>query len=326
MDRGIEEEERLLNEVRGQAGDYEPQTNRAGELLNKIRNRVWNFGQATGVGELSRRVFDFSLRNKSLLGLGAAATAATIGAGALLFKNRKKIARGAKKLFKKTVDAISLPFSNFFNSRKKRRKMSNDNKQQEIKPILPEQTVVTEQAVVASPILPQPVSGGLRELDEYGSPQSSQKIEDFDIVEEPEVNVETIPVVSPAANVQLIEPVEETSTLVPVKGNSKVYRCLKCKTFVSATKPHTAAECAARKCKEIKSTTSTRKRRRKVDKELLKSFRILERKKDAVTAKGAVISKKAQALMKKFNKNKKKSSPTIPKQIMNFLDSLSKKF
>ena len=61
-------------------------------------------------------------------------------------------------------------------------------------------------------------------------------------------------------------------------------------------------------------------------KELLKNFRMLEKRNGAVTAKGAVITKKAQALMKKYNKKSKKSSPTIPKQIMNFLDYVSKKF
>lgn len=249
-------------------------------------------------------------------------------AGKYLYKNRRKIAKVGKKLLKNTVDAISLPFSNFLFSRKnknqnknKRRKMSQE--QQEIKP-------VAESPASPVNILPSSTgSSGLRELNEY--PASQDEI----IEEEPVKDIEEplpLPEVSSAANVQIVKLVQDqddgalSPSLVPVKGNSKVYRCLKCKTFVSATKPHTAAECAARKNKEIKSTTSTTKRRRKVDKELLKNFRILEKRDAAVTAKGAIISKKAQSLIKKYNKKSKKSSPVIPKQIMNFLDSISKKF
>lgn len=281
--------------------------------MEQPRGKVFDFD--FDIGPTARKILDFSRRNKSLLGLGALGAAATIGAGTLLYKNRKKIASGAKKLFKKAVDTISLPFSNFFNSSKSKRRKMSQEQTQEIKPILPESQEV-------KPILPEspPINGGLQELDEYSSPVASQPLAGDIEIEEP------LPMVSQPAAVQLIEPVQETSTLVPVKGNSKVYRCLKCKTFVSATKPHTAEECAARKSKEIKSTASTHKRRRKVDKELLKNFRILERKNDAVAAKGAVISKKAQALMKKYKKKSKKSSPVIPKQIMSFLDSLSKKF
>lgn len=235
-------------------------------------------------------------------------------AGKYLYKNRRKIARVGKKLLKNTVDAISLPFSNFLFSRKNKnkntkRKMSQE--QQEIKP-------VAESPASPVNILPSSTaSSGLRELDEY--PASQDEI----IEEEPIKDIEE-PKVSSATNEP--EPLEEGSTLVPVKGNTKVYRCLRCKTFVSATKPHSVAECDARMRKEIKSTTSTTKRRRKVDKELLKNFRILEKRDAAVAAKGAIISKKAQSLIKKYTKKSKKSSPVIPKQIMNFLDSISKKF
>ena len=252
-------------------------------------------------------------------------------AGKYLYKNRRKIARVGKKLLKNTVDAISLPFSNFLFSRKNKNKNKNKNKkrkmsqeQQEIKPVAEN----TESPASPVNILPSNTeSSGLRELNEY--PASQDEI----IEEEPIKDIEEpLPVVSSAANVQIVKLVQDqddgalSPSLVPVKGNSKVYRCLKCKTFVSATKPHTAAECAARKNKEIKSTTSTTKRRRKVDKELLKNFRILEKRDAAVAAKGAIISKKAQSLIKKYNKKSKKSSPVIPKQIMNFLDSISKKF
>ena len=246
-------------------------------------------------------------------------------AGKYLYKNRRKIARVGKKLLKNTVDAISLPFSNFLFSRKNKRRKMSQEQQQEIKPVAEN----TESPAPASPVNILPTStgsGGLRELDEYPASQD-EIIEEEPIkdIEEPEPIKETLP------NFQIVKLVQDdvapsSPSLVPVKGNSKVYRCLKCKTFVSATKPHTAAECAARKNKEIKSTASTTKRRRKVDKELLKNFRILEKRDAAAAAKGAILSKKAQSLIKKYNKKSKKSSPVIPKQIMSFLDSISKKF
>lgn len=274
------------------------------------------------IGPVARTAIDFARRNKNLIGLAALGTGAAIGAGTLLYKNREKIARGAKKLFKNTVDAISYPFSNFFNSSKKRRKMSNES--QEIKPLSPE---VNE----AKPILPPspPASQQvLKELDEYGSPSPSPITIAEALGEEPSEDkvFYTVPPSMTGEKYPVIKVGTISSNLVPVKGNSKVMRCLNCKTFVSATKPHTAEECAARKFKEIKSTSSTKKRRRKVDKELLKNFRILEKKGAAASAKGAVISKKAQALLKKYSKKAKKSSPVIPKQIMSFLDSISKKF
>lgn len=272
---------------------------------------------------MAGNVFDFTQKHPVLTKAGASLGAAALSAaGSYLYKNRGKIAKIGKKLFKNTVDAISLPFSNFFNSSKKKRRKMSQEQPQEIKPILPESPIspVNTQPEPAPEVKILPSSGGLQELDVYNSPPASQAVVEDIVPEEP------LPMVSQAAAVQLVEPVQETPNLVPVKGNTKVYRCLKCKTFVSATKPHTAAECAARKSKEVKSTTSTHKRRRKVDKELLKNFRILEKRNVAVAAKGAVISKKAQSLMKKFSKKSKKSSPTIPKQIMNFLDSLSKKF
>ena len=276
------------------------------------------------IGPVARTAIDFARRNKNLIGLAALGTGAAIGAGTLLYKNRKKIARGAKKLFKNTVDAISYPFSKFFNSSKspkKRRKMSNEN--QEMKPLSPHEPLLPVDPLPSSPPASQPV---LRELDEYGSPSPITIAEALG--EEPSED-KVFYAVSPANTGEkypVIEARTISSNLVPVRGNSKVMRCLNCKTFVSASKPHTAEECAARKLKEITSTSSTKKRRRKVDKDLLKNFRMLERKSDAVAAKGAVISKKAQALIKKFNKKSKKTSPTIPKQVMSFLDYVCKKF
>lgn len=205
--------------------------------------------------------------------------------------------------------------------------MSNDNNQEII-----EESEIKEEPNVEEPVSlveTQSNSSGLRELEEYGSPEASQAIpiEEVEEIEEPQpqVTVETIPVVSSVADKKLVEPVQETSTLVPVKGNTKVYRCLKCKTFVSASKPHTEADCLARKHKESKKDIKTKSRKRKVDKELLKSLKVLEKRNSSIEAKNSVISKKAQALIKKFGKKAKKSSPTIPKQMISFLDLVSKK-
>ena len=172
-----------------------------------------------------------------------------------------------------------------------------------------------------SPVIETNVSSSTNEIQKIISPTDNEQIPEI----EPSQSIPIICESEPLPFTSTVAAVTTTNSpkLVPVKGNTKVYRCLKCKTFVSASKPHTDADCLARCNKETKTTN---RHRRKNDKKLLKSLKMLEKKNSSVLAKSAVLTKKAQALVKKFGKKSKKSSPTIPKQIINFLDLVSKKF
>ena len=145
-----------------------------------------------------------------------------------------------------------------------------------------------------------------------------------DISPEPVIEVSSEPVIKNSPEPISLEP-EITSTLVPVKGNTSVMRCIRCKTFVSANKPHSEAECAARrnKAESRNSGDSTTKRRRKADKELLKNFKKLEKRNASTCSAASSISKKATALLKKYKKQKKTQ---LPKQLTTFLEYITKKF
>lgn len=116
-------------------------------------------------------------------------------------------------------------------------------------------------------------------------------------------------------------------TLVPVKGNPKVMRCLNCKTFVSANSPHTFDDCNARLAKkalhDTKSTSPRKRKSKKVDKNFVKSFRKLEKENTKNVQLKTTIGKKASTLIKKYKTQK---TTKIPKQMLSFLDFITKRF
>lgn len=120
---------------------------------------------------------------------------------------------------------------------------------------------------------------------------------------------------------------EKRPPLVPVKGNPKVMRCLNCKTFVSVHDDHKYSDCNNRLAKKANNqgTRSIPLRRHKgVDKSLVKSFRKLEKENAKTSQLKSTISKKAETLIKKYKKQTKKSSK-IPKQLLSFLEFVTKK-
>lgn len=116
-------------------------------------------------------------------------------------------------------------------------------------------------------------------------------------------------------------------TLVPVKGNPKVMRCLNCKTFVSVNSPHTFDDCNARLAKkalhDTKSTSPRKRKSKKVDKNFVKSFRKLEKENTKNVQLKNTIGKKASTLIKKYKTQK---TTKIPKQMLSFLDFITKRF
>lgn len=120
---------------------------------------------------------------------------------------------------------------------------------------------------------------------------------------------------------------EDRPPLVPVSGNPKVMRCLNCKTFVSANSDHRYKDCdlrLARKASKQHTKSTSPKPHKRVDKNLVKSFRKLEKENAKTTQLKSSISKKASALIKKYKKQDKKTTK-IPKQILTFLDFVTKK-
>lgn len=121
--------------------------------------------------------------------------------------------------------------------------------------------------------------------------------------------------------------VEDRPPLVPVAGNPKVMRCLNCKTFVSANADHRYSDCDLRLARKAshKGTKSTAfSKTKRVDKNLVKSFRKLEKENAKTDQLKASISKKASALIKKYKTQSKKTTK-IPKQLISFLDFITKR-
>lgn len=123
---------------------------------------------------------------------------------------------------------------------------------------------------------------------------------------------------------------EDRPVLVPVAGNPKVMRCLNCKTFVSASADHTFDDCNVRLSRkearkhDTKSTSSRKRKSKKVDKKLIKSFRKLEKENAKTTQLKSSLTKKASVLMKKYKTQNKKAK--LPKQMLDFLEFVTKKF
>lgn len=110
----------------------------------------------------------------------------------------------------------------------------------------------------------------------------------------------------------------ETNMLVPVSGNPKVLRCLKCHTFVSANKSHSEEECVSRSLKfnERKGRKKVCKnsKKGKVEEIVSKNYRVLEKNMEKFVVR-------AKKLNKKYKTNPKFRIPT---ELKNFIESFSK--
>ena len=232
----------------------------------------------------------------------------------LVKDHKKEIGLGALGLGLAGLAAYGIKKGvDYFRNRKSKKNNSRKRMSQPEKTevVIPNSPVAPNSPNVPSPIVPSPIVPQMGEST-YSQPQ-------------PITSPEIVDPVIPFSDAREAKMPENKPNLVPVKGNSSVYRCLNCKTFVSANRPHTEAECAARRNKsdsKTKSTSST-KRRRKVDKELFKNFRKLEKENASISAATGVITKKAVALLKKYKKQKKTQ---IPKQLTSFLEYVTKKF
>lgn len=237
---------------------------------------------------------------------------AATGAIALTAKGIKwgvgKAVRGVRKL------------SNFIKTRKnKRRKMSQPTSPQKLPTQPSSQSLSTEKLPFSN--------------------SSVNVIEPLPFTNEQTLTVEQ-PLVTEQPKVEQPEAVDKNDTcvisldrMVPVKrsdGSVSVYRCLECNTFVSPNKQHTCQECMERQKKFAESknkphpiSSSPKKRKRKVDKTLFKTFRELEKHEKASKAAAISINKKAESLIKKYKT--RSNNPKIPKQISSFLDFVIKK-
>lgn len=242
------------------------------------------------------------------------------GATALATKGLKwgagKAARGFRKL------------SNFIKTRKnKRRKMSQPTSPQKLPTQPSSQSLSTEKLPFSNSsvniVEPLPFTN-----EQTLTVEQPLVTEQPKVVEQPETVIE-----QPVAVAKNDTCVISLDRMVPVKrsdGSVSVYRCLDCNTFVSPNKQHTCQECMERQKKFAESknkphpiSSSSKKRKRKVDKTLFKSFRELEKREKASKAAATSINKKAESLIKKYKT--RSSNPKIPKQISSFLDFVIKK-
>lgn len=244
---------------------------------------------------------------------------AATGAIALTAKGIKwgvgKAVRGVRKL------------SNFIKTRKnKRRKMSQPTSPEKLPAQPSSQSLSTEKL---------PFSNSSVNIIEPLPFTNEQTVEQPLVTEQPKVveQPETIVVEQPETAVANDTCVISLDRMVPVKrsdGSVSVYRCLECNTFVSPNKQHTCQECMERQKKFAESknkphpiSSSSKKRKRKVDKTLFKTFRELEKREKASKAAATSINKKAESLIKKYKT--RSSNAKIPKQISSFLDFVIKK-
>lgn len=224
-------------------------------------------------------------------------------------EHKKEIGLGALGLGLAGLAAYGIKKGvDYFRERKSKKNNFRKRMSQPEKTEVVVSATVPNSPIVASPIVSSPIMPQLPAEPTYSQPQE---------VISPIVTDPVIPFTEAKTS--------EKPNLIPVKGNSSVYRCLNCKTFVSAKRPHTEAECAARRNKSVSqnNSTSSTKRRRKVDKELFKNFRKLEKQNASITTATSTITKKAVALLKKYKKQKKTQ---IPKQLTSFLEYVTKKF
>jgi len=223
-------------------------------------------------------------------------------------EHKKEIGLGALGLGLAGLAAYGIKKGvDYFRERKSKKNNSRKRMSQPEKTEVVVSATVPSSPIVSSPIVSSPIVPQL--------PNSQPQEIISPIVTDPVIPFTEVPEIKTT----------EKPNLIPVKGNSSVYRCLNCKTFVSAKRPHTEAECAARRNKSVSqnNSTSSTKRRRKVDKELFKNFRKLEKKNASITTATSAITKKAVALLKKYKKQKKTQ---IPKQLTSFLEYVTKKF
>lgn len=225
------------------------------------------------------------------------------------------LANSFLKKFKKGANTFSSPASKIKKS--SFRMSQNQELPQELPLTQPEEVVSTE----IKDIELQDVEPSAPEL-----PEDDIKVETVpftNVVVDPNPVMET-------PRPQVAETVPSNPNLVRVNGNNRVFRCTRCKTFVSAQRPHTEADCNARLNRKNRENVSapvsteviSSSRKRRVDKQLLKNFRKLEKQNAAVTAAACSLSKKASMLLKKYKKSKKVQ---IPKQLTGFLEYVTKK-
>lgn len=239
----------------------------------------------------------------------------------------------------KAVNAVSNLASNFFNKRsRKRRKMS----QNLIEPPPANAPLIEpppEPGVVGTFVSKPEVDAALENIQQV--PLVAAAVSESNVeppLPPPPLDVEPPPYDSyDEADDIKIEPQEifppppADDLPPPAPGvelhstrNRKVLRCYRCGTFVSRNKPHSIEECNERirkfKANRGKRKSTASKRKRKVEKELLKSFRALERKNAATVGVATAVAKKARSLIEKY-----KGKSKIPKQIVNFLKYVDKK-